>query len=104
VCVCGLNIVLQLTGKLWVVGGEGDRTGEYLNTTEKFDGVSWTPGPLMIRKRKACAACVYKGCLYVLGGNDGTGPTRCVERFDGVQWEEVAMMKTPRTAAAAATF
>ena len=80
-----------------------------LRSVEQFNGSEWSQAPDMIQARAGCAAAVYDGALYVLGGrvSDGTvapgssrpSPMAClssVERFDGSTWSQVPNMMSKR--------
>ena len=117
--------------KLYVLGGsavEPSKTrgddglyryppGNHLSSVACFDGQAWSAGPAMPNARFGCAAAVYEGALYVLGGANGNGasPPRDhyssalpelnnVEVFDGQTWKTGISMRITRMNSAAAVY
>lgn len=82
---------------LYVFGGRtsGDTV---LDTVEKFDGASWSPGPRLTRPRYAYAAAVLNGRVYIAGGlgNASANMLSSVESFNGTTWVREANLTTAR--------
>ena len=55
-------------------------------------------------RRYGCAAVVWEGALYVVGGHDGTHCLKSVERFDGSRWMAMPSMTSNRHSAAAVVW
>lgn len=67
-------------GRIVVTGGV-DANGALLNTTEVFDGNSWTPGPPIPTPRQMLAAASDGRLVYAVGGTNGADLTT-VEAYD----------------------
>jgi serine/threonine protein kinase/N-acetylneuraminic acid mutarotase len=67
-------------GRIVVMGGV-DANGALLNTTEVFDGNSWTPGAPIPTPRQMLAAASDGKLVYAVGGTNGADLTT-VEAYD----------------------
>lgn len=73
-------------------------------SVETYDVLNdrWAAGPAMAQRRVSAASVVFKGCLYVLGGETGDGRTiqilKSVERFDPASghWQSLPPMSECR--------
>ncbi|KLO25262.1 serine/threonine-protein kinase, partial [Mycobacterium haemophilum] len=73
--------------RIVVVGGV-DASGALLNTTEIFDGTSWTLGAPIPTPRQTLAAASDGKLLYAVGGSNGNADLTTVEAYDpaGKTW------------------
>merc|ERR1712110_1333570 len=98
-----------LQDSIYVCGGsDGDDVhwwGRQLwRSVERYDLANnrWVAGPAMTERRVSAASVVFKGCLYVLGGETGDGRTvqmlNSVERFDPAigHWQRLPPMSEVR--------
>ena len=67
--------------RIVVTGGVG-ANGRLLNTTEIFDGNSWTLGAEMPTPRQMLSAASDGKVMYAVGGTDGTADLSTVEAYD----------------------
>ena len=67
--------------RIIVTGGVG-ADGRLLNTTEVFDGTSWTLGAPIPTPRQMSGAASDGKLVYVLGGTNGTSDLATVEAYD----------------------
>lgn len=90
-------------GKIYVVGGEGDKGT--LDTVEMFNPVlgTWRSLPPMLNPRSACAAVAAFGKLYVFGGKGRKELLNTAEVFNPATgtWAALAQMPTARSGCAA---
>ena len=98
-------IFLFTSDQVYVIGGSN---GTALNTVECFDPHShtWTRAPSMSIKRRFPAVAVLSGCIYVMGGCDGTSKLSSVERYDPFtfEWIVIQPMAIPRSGASATSI
>jgi serine/threonine-protein kinase PknK len=84
-----------------IVTGGVDANGGLLNTTEIFDGTTWTLGaPLPTPRRMLAAAAAADGKLmYTVGGSNGNADLTAVEAYDPVAktWTALAGLPQPRS-------
>ncbi len=71
-----------VVGDRIVVTGGVDANGKLLNTTEIFDGNSWTLGAPMPTPRQMLAAASDGKLVYAVGGTNGTADLTTVEAYD----------------------
>ena len=71
-----------VVGDRIVVTGGVDANGKLLNTTEIFDGNSWTLGAEMPTPRQMLGAASDDKVVYAVGGTDGTSDLATVEAYD----------------------
>jgi len=67
--------------RIIVTGGVG-ADGNLLNTTEVFDGTSWTLAAPIPTPRQLSGAASDDNLVYVLGGTNGTSDLATVEAYD----------------------
>ena len=84
--------------RIVVTGGVGSN-GKLLNTTEIFDGTSWTLGAEMPTPRQMLAAASDGKVVYAVGGNDGTADLPTVEAYDPAAdtWTTLPALPQPRS-------
>ena len=84
--------------RLVVTGGVG-ANGKLLNTTEVFDGNSWTLGAEMPTPRQMLGAAADDKVVYAVGGNDGTADLPTVEAYDPAadSWTTLPALPQPRS-------
>jgi serine/threonine protein kinase/N-acetylneuraminic acid mutarotase len=71
-----------VVGDRIVVTGGVNANGKLLNTTEIFDGNSWTLGAAMPTPRQMLGAASDSKMVYAVGGTDGTSDLPTVEAYD----------------------
>jgi N-acetylneuraminic acid mutarotase len=71
-----------VVGDRIVVSGGVDANGALLNTTEIFDGTSWTLGAPMPTPRQMLGAASDGKMMYAVGGANGTSDLTKVEAYD----------------------
>jgi hypothetical protein len=64
----------------------GGRYNEYLNTTEKFNGISWASTAVLNRIRYSLAGCGAQSSALAFGGDSGSGIVETTEKFNGSTW------------------
>ena len=84
--------------RLVVTGGVG-ANGELLDTTEVFDGSSWSLGTEMPTPRQMLGAASDGKVVYAVGGNDGGADLPTVEAYDPVadSWTSLPALPQPRS-------
>src|SRR6476646_2009153 len=84
--------------RLVVTGGVG-ANGKLLNTTEVFDGTSWTLGAEMPTPRQMLSAAADEKVVYAVGGNDGTADLPTVQAYDPAAdtWTTLPALPQPRS-------
>ena len=84
--------------RLVVTGGVG-ANGKLLNTTEVFDGNSWTLGAEMPTPRQMLGAASDDKVVYAVGGTDGTADLPTVEAYDPAadSWTSLPALPQPRS-------
>jgi serine/threonine-protein kinase PknK len=82
-----------------IVTGGVDANGAPLNTTEIFDGNSWTLGAPIPTPRQMLAAASDGKLMYTVGGNNGTTDLTTVEAYDPAAktWTALAGLPQPRS-------
>lgn len=88
-----------VVGDRIVVTGGVDANGALLNTTEVFDGNSWTLGAPIPTQRQLLAAASDGKLVYAVGGNDTKSDLATVEAYDPAAktWTAVADLAQPRS-------
>ena len=88
-----------VVGNRIVVTGGVDAGGALLNTTEVFDGTSWTLGAPMLTPRTNLAAASDGKLLYAVGGSNGNTDLATVEAYDPAAktWTTMAPLPEPRS-------
>ena len=90
-------------GQLYAVGGCNEAQ---LSSVERYDSKKhcWRKVTSMGSKRQNVGVAVYGGCLYAVGGYDGSSRLSSVERYDSTtnRWEYVASLGSARVAAGVA--
>ena len=71
-----------VVGDRIIVTGGVDANGALLNTTEIFDGNSWTLGAPIPTPRQMLAAASDGKLVYTVGGTNGTADLTTVEAYD----------------------
>jgi N-acetylneuraminic acid mutarotase len=87
-----------VVGDRIIVTGGVDSNGALLNTTEIFDGNSWTLGTPMPTPRQMLAAASDGKVVYTVGGNNGTADLATVEAYDPAakSWTRSPDLPQPR--------
>lgn len=82
-----------------IVTGGVDANGAPLNTTEIFDGTSWTLGAPIPTPRQMLGAASDGKLMYTVGGNNGTADLSTVEAYDPAakSWTALAGLPQPRS-------
>lgn len=82
-----------------VVTGGVDASGALLNTTEVFDGNSWTLGAPLPTPRQMLAAATNGKLMYVVGGSSGSTDSAAVEAYDpdAKTWSTLPPLPRPRS-------
>jgi serine/threonine-protein kinase PknK len=71
-----------VVGDRLIVTGGVDANGALLNTTEVFDGTSWSPGAPIPTPRKMLAAASDGKLVYAVGGASGDSDLTVVDAYD----------------------
>jgi serine/threonine protein kinase/N-acetylneuraminic acid mutarotase len=71
-----------VVGDRIVVTGGVDTNGKLLNTTEVFDGNSWTLGTAIPTPRQMLGSASDSKVVYAVGGTNGTSELKTVEAYD----------------------
>ncbi len=79
-----------------IVTGGVDVNGALLNSTEIFDGNSWTLGAGLPTPRQRLAAASDDKLVYAVGGTNGTSDLRSVEAYDPVANNWTALPDLPQ--------
>lgn len=87
-----------VVGDRIVVTGGVDANGAPLNTTEVFDGNSWTLGTPIPTPRQMLAAASDGKLVYAVGGSNGTTDLPTVEAYDPAakSWTRLPDLPQPR--------
>jgi serine/threonine-protein kinase PknK len=82
-----------------IVTGGVDANGALLNTTEIFDGTSWTLGTPLPTPRQMLAAASDGKLVYAVGGTNGNSDLTTVEAYDPAAktWTALAPLLQPRS-------
>ena len=82
-----------------IVTGGVDSNGALLNTTEVFDGNSWTLGAPIPTPRQLLSAASDGKLMYVVGGSNGNADLPTVEAYDPAAktWTSLAGLPQPRS-------
>ncbi len=88
-----------VVGDRLVVAGGVDSNGALLNTTEVFDGNSWSLGPPIPTPRQMLAAASDGKLMYTVGGTTGNADLATVEAYDPAAktWTPLAGLPQPRS-------
>jgi serine/threonine-protein kinase PknK len=88
-----------VVGDRLVVTGGVDSQGALLNTTEVFDGTTWTLGAPIPTPRKLLAGASDGKLMYAVGGNSGDSDLTTVEAYDPVAktWTSLAPLPAARS-------
>jgi serine/threonine-protein kinase PknK len=88
-----------VVGDRIIVTGGVDANGALLNTTEIFDGNSWTRGVPIPTPRQLLAAASDGKLVYAVGGTDGRSDLATVEAYDPVAktWTRLPDLPQPRS-------
>jgi serine/threonine protein kinase/N-acetylneuraminic acid mutarotase len=83
---------------LVVTGGVG-ANGKLVNTTEVFDGSSWSLGAEIPTPRQMLGAASDGNVAYAVGGNDGNADLPTVEAYDPAadSWTALPALPQPRS-------
>ncbi len=71
-----------MVGDRIIVTGGVDANGALLNTTEIFDGTSWTLGAPIPTPRQMLAGAADAKLVYAVGGSNGNADLNTVEAYD----------------------
>jgi serine/threonine-protein kinase PknK len=84
--------------RIIVTGGVG-ADGQLLNTTEIFDGTSWTSGAPLPTPRQLMGVAADEKAVYTVGGTSGTNALKTVESYDPVanKWTTLADLPEARS-------
>lgn len=87
-------------GDRLVVMGGVDSNGALLNTTEVFDGDSWSLGAPIPTPRQTLAAAADGKLVYAVGGTNGNSDLATVEAYDPAvkTWTSLPALPQPRSA------
>jgi serine/threonine protein kinase len=88
-----------VVGNHIIVTGGVDANGALLNTTEIFDGNSWTLGAPIPTARQMLAAASDGKLIYAVGGTDGNSDLATVEAYDPAAktWTPLPDLSQPRS-------
>jgi serine/threonine-protein kinase PknK len=88
-----------VVGDRIIVTGGVDANGVLLNTTEIFDGNSWTLGAPIPTPRQMLAASSDAKLVYAVGGTNGNSDLRTVEAYDPAAntWTSLPDLPEPRS-------
>ncbi len=85
-----------VVGDRLIVTGGVDTNGVLLNTTEVFDGTTWTLGPPIPTPRQMLAAASDGKLMYTVGGTSGDSDLVTVEAYDLVAKTWTALPALPQ--------
>lgn len=88
-----------VVGDRIIVTGGVDANGALLNTTEVFDGNSWTLGAPLPTPREMLGAATNGKLVYVVGGASGSTDSAAVEAYDpdAKTWATLPPLPRPRS-------
>ena len=88
-----------VVGDRLVVTGGVDASGALLNTTEVFDGNTWTLGAPIPTPRQLLAGASDGKLMYTVGGTTGTADVATVEAYDpgAKTWAALPALSQPRS-------
>ncbi|TFV61200.1 protein kinase [Mycobacterium sp. PS03-16] len=88
-----------VVGDRIVVTGGVDAGGRPLDTTEVFDGTTWTLGAPMPTPRQRMGAASDGALVYTVGGSTGTADSAAVEAYDPAadRWTALPALPQPRS-------
>ncbi len=88
-----------VVGDRIIVTGGVDANGALLNTTEIFDGTSWSLGAPLPTPRQMLAAASDGKLVYVVGGTSGSTDSAAVEAYDpdAKTWTTLPPLPRPRS-------
>jgi serine/threonine-protein kinase PknK len=88
-----------VVGDQIIVTGGVDANGALLNTTEVFDGNSWTLGAPIPTSRQMLAAASDGKLVYAVGGSNGNSDLATVEAYDPAAktWASLPDLSQPRS-------
>ncbi|MDT5136252.1 MAG: hypothetical protein QOD58_514 [Mycobacterium sp.] len=88
-----------VVGDRIIVTGGVDADGALLNTTEVFDGNSWTLGAPIPTPRQFLAAATDGKLVYTVGGASGSTDSAAVEAYDPAAkaWTTLPSLPRPRS-------
>ncbi|ORA14026.1 serine/threonine-protein kinase [Mycobacterium asiaticum] len=88
-----------VVGDRIIVTGGVDADGALLNTTEIFDGNSWTLGAPIPTPRQLLAAATDGKLVYAVGGASGSTDSAAVEAYDPAakSWSTLPPLQRPRS-------
>jgi N-acetylneuraminic acid mutarotase len=88
-----------VVGDRIIVTGGVDANGALLNTTEVFDGNSWTLGAPIPTPRQMLAAASDGKLMYAVGGTNGNADLATVEAYDPAAktWTTLPDLPQPRS-------
>ena len=88
-----------VVGDRIIVTGGVDADGALLNTTEVFDGNSWTLGAPIPTPRQFLAAATDGKLVYTVGGASGSTDSAAVEAYDPAAktWATLPSLPRPRS-------
>ncbi len=88
-----------VVGDQIIVTGGVDANGALLNTTEVFDGTSWTLGAPIPTPRQMLAAASDGKLIYAVGGTNGNSDMATAEAYDPAAktWTSLPNMSQPRS-------
>lgn len=88
-----------VVGDRIIVTGGVDANGALLNTTEIFDGTSWSLGAPLPTPREMLAAATDGKLVYAVGGTSGSTDSAAVEAYDpdAKTWTTLPPMARPRS-------
>ncbi|MCV7090423.1 serine/threonine-protein kinase [Mycobacterium interjectum] len=88
-----------VAGDRLVVTGGVDANGVLLNTTEVFDGASWSLGAPLPTPRQLLAAASDGKLVYAVGGSSAGSDLASVEAYDPAAktWKALAALPQPRS-------
>lgn len=88
-----------VVGDRIIVTGGVDAGGALLNTTEIFDGTSWSLGAPLPTPRQLLAAATNGKLVYAVGGASGSTDSAAVEAYDpdAKSWTTLPPLPRPRS-------
>ncbi|OBF05431.1 protein kinase [Mycobacterium sp. ACS4054] len=88
-----------VVGDRLIVTGGVDASGALLNTTEVFDGNTWTLGAPIPTPRQLLGAASDGKLVYAVGGTNGSADLAAVEAYDPAAktWASLPALSQPRS-------